>query len=131
MNAKFVTQVGSSAIASFTKDKKHFKYLEPTAQAQLTLEEEAAKWELYSVTEVEVSHDEYGGYALDTQYSTTRLTDFYGEIIVRDGKIVGVIHSYGIIKLDKKVVSQSESWESRAVKYYTRTFTLRRVTKTI
>ena len=129
MNGKFVKMISNSAIASFTEHKKHFKYIEPTPQEQLALEAEAEKWELYSVTDVDVSHEEYGEYSLDTQYSTTRLTDFYGNIIVRDSKIVGIIHSRGIIKPNQRIVSKSESWESRAVKYYTYTFTLRRVSR--
>ena len=127
MNGKFVSVTGNAAVADFTKFKKHFKYLTLTPEEEGALIAKAARWELYCTVDTEVSHDEFGDYALDTKYDTTRLTDFSGEIIVKDGRIVGVINSYGIIKPNKKLVFQSESWESRAVYYYTHTFTLRAV----
>lgn len=127
MNAKFVSVIGNPMVADFTRFKKHFKYLTLTPDEEASLAEKAARWELYCTIDTDVSHDEYGDYSLDTKYDTTRLTDFHGEIIVKDGRIVGVINSYGIIKPNQKLVCQSESWESRAVYYYTRTFTLRPV----
>ncbi len=127
MNAKFVSVIGNPAVADFKRFNKHFKYLTLTPEQEIALTEKAARWELYCTIDTEVSHDEFGDYALDTKYDTTRLTDFHGEIIVKDGRIVGVINSYGIIKPNQKLVYQSESWESRAVYYYTHTFTLRAV----
>ena len=127
MNAKFVSVIGNPAVADFTRFNKHFKYLTLTPEQESALTEKAARWELYCTIDTEVSHDEFGDYDLDTKYDTTRLTDFHGEIIVKDGRIVGVINSYGIIKPNQKLVRQSESWESRAVYYYTHTFTLRAV----
>jgi len=129
MNAKFVSITHSATIADFEKFNKHFKILALTPDEEAALVAEAENWVLSCVQETKVSHDEFGDYALNTKQSDTRLTDFHGFIIIKDRRIDGVVNENGIIKPNKPFVDKWDSWESRAVYYYTDTYTLKKQPK--
>ena len=126
MNGRFVTMAGNPAVASYTKHKKHFTYLTLTPEQESALVAEAEKWAVKRVAVTKASHDEYGDHT-DTETSLTRLTDFHGDIVVRNGKIHAAVNDHGIIRKDRAVVTKLERWESRSVEYITYTFTLVRV----
>ncbi len=130
MRAKFVTIIGNAMVADYTMFNKHFKYLDFTLEEEQALIAEAEKWAVLREIETNVSYDEFGDYSLDTKKDITRLTDYYGDVIVRDGKIWGVIvNNHGIVKKGGKLVDKWDRWESRAVYYYTHTYSLIRVDK--
>ena len=127
MNGRFVKMTGNPAVADYTKDKKHFKYLTPTPDEEAALVAEAIKWMVYSVQQTKVSYDEFGDYNLETKYYRTRLDDYHGDIIIDNGKVWGVVNSSRIIKRGQELVEKFDSWESRAVYYYTTKYSIIRV----
>ena len=130
MRAKFVTIIGNAMVADYTMFNKHFKYLSLTPEEEQAVIAEAEKWAVLCEIETDVSYDEFGDYSLDTKKDITRLTDSYGDVIVRDGKIWGVVvNNHGIVKKGGKLVDKWDDWESRAVYYYTHTYSLIRVDK--
>lgn len=124
MNGKFVKIIGNKMIADYTAHKKHFKYLTPTPEEETALVAEAKKWAVYHIEETKVSHDEFGDYNIDTKHHTTRLDDYHGDIIIKDGRVWGVVSEYRLIKRGETLVEKSDSWESRAVYYYTDRYTI-------
>ena len=129
MNGRFIEIIGNPAIASYTKHKKHFKYMTLTAEEEAALVAEAGRWAVYHIRETKVSYDEYGDYGPDTENWTTVLTDFYGDIIIKDKKVYGVVNDSRIIKRGNKLVEKSERWESRAVYYHTDTYSIEPIKK--
>lgn len=103
MPARFITAVPNPTANSFTAQGIHFEYLTLDPDTEARLIAEANGWQIDTTISTEISHDEYGDHSGGTRSRSRRLTEINtlskpvsflyasGDIIVEDGRVVGVV----------------------------------------
>ena len=103
MSTRFITPVSAKSDVSFNLSGKEFEYFTPTSEQEAALLEEIKGWQLKIKEEKNMDHDEYGEYFVSEETVCIPISDMFaltqtiygsstaGEIIVIDGKFVGVV----------------------------------------